>query len=113
PKDVIEKALLATREAAASNALFGVAALVGALMVQSLSKQQTRRAREIERSGPPVAAAWGVAPPGWPGQQPAGWGPSPGHLAPWGPPAPIPGGGAGPAPGQDRVPPPPAPGPRM
>src|SRR5690606_36933375 len=87
PKDVIEKALLATREAAASNALFAVAALVGALMVQSLSKQQTRRAREIERSGPPVAAAWGVAPPGWPGQQPAGWGPSPGHLAPWGPPA--------------------------
>lgn len=111
-KEVIEKALLVNRVVAASYALYVVAAVVGVLMVQSLSKRQTRRAREIEQSGPPVAASWGAQPRGWPGQPPTGWSPAPAPPAPWGP-APSPTGGVGQAPGQAPVPPPPPAGPQL
>ena len=84
--------------------VLAVAAVLGAVMVHSLTKQQTRRINEVYGGG--MYVPWGAQPPAaWAPAQPAGapWGPTPPpppqDQSPWGappgsPPPPPPGGPA-------------------
>ncbi|HZM40621.1 MAG TPA: DUF4328 domain-containing protein [Acidimicrobiales bacterium] len=83
--------------------LLTVAAILGAIMVQSLTKNQTRRIREVFGGG--MFVPWGAQPPpAWgPAQPAAPWGPAPAPppqaQPPWGaPPGAPPPPPGGPAP---------------
>jgi hypothetical protein len=80
--------------------ILAAAAVLGAIMVQSLTKRQTQRIHQVYGGG--TFVPWGAQPP------PA-WGPAPQQAAPWTAPAPPPVGQPPPWGAPQGAPPPPGP----